>query len=141
MENVLVIILLIFLGVFLISAFKLLWIYQMPEDKWSAETIIPKLIFVSVAVMSGFISILLPLDVQQQRLTGTGLTDSYSAVYIIIVVFCVAIIPIGMMLYDILGDSAVSLGQKLPFMIMRLLFISGLFFAIVGLMFAFLNTC
>jgi len=141
MEGVLVVILIIFLAVFMLSAFKMLWIYQMPEDKWSVETIIPKLVFVFVIVLSGFITILLPLDVREQRTTGTGLTDSYSAVYIIIVVFCIAVIPLAMMLYEALGDAAVGLGQKLPFMILRLILFAGFFFGLVGLMFAFFNTC
>ena len=113
----------------------------MPEDKWSAETIIPKLVFVCVCVLSGFITVLLPLDVREERATGTGLTDSWSSVYIIIVVFCTAVIPLAMNLYDALGDAAVSLGQKIPFMIFRLIITAGCFFFVVGLMYAYLNTC
>ena len=140
MELILILILIIFLVVFLVIGLKMLWVYQMPEDAWSWSSFIPKVIFVSVIAISGFVTILLPLDVREERATGTGLTYSWSTVFIIIVLVVTVVIPLAMMVYEASGDLAVSFGQKVPFMLLKLFLILAVCGTVVGIMYTFYNT-
>jgi LMBR1 domain-containing protein 1 len=139
MEGVLVFILTMFLVAFLLSGLKVIWMYEMPEDAMNVAALFPKLVFLCSMTLAGFVTILLPLDVRQEKSTGTGLTYSWSTVYIMIIVFVSVLIPLAMMIYEAAGDEAVSLGQSIPFLMLKLLSFGIFFGLIIGFMYAYYN--
>jgi len=139
MELFLIIVLSVFTVVFLMVALKMLWIYEQPEDTWRCGTLLPKLMFMISITLACMMALVLPLDVENVKQTGTGLEDMWSTLYTTVLVVGCAGIPFAAFYYEAVDDIGLGKGSRLPFLLMRLLVLLVFVAVIIGLLYSFLN--
>lgn len=140
MELFLIIVLVVFLLVFMMVAVKMLWTFEQPEDDWRCGTIVPKVTFILAITVAFMMTLVLPLDVENMRVTGEGLPDMWSALYITILVFSVIVIPLASFIYEASDDIALGSGSRIRFLMMRFFILITFVVVTVGLLYFFLNT-
>jgi LMBR1 domain-containing protein 1 len=139
MELFLIIVLSVFTAVFLMVGLKMLWIYEQPEDTWRCGTVLPKIMFMISITLACMMALVLPLDVENVKQTGTGLEDMWSALYTTVLVVGCAGIPFAAFYYEAVDDIGLGKGSRLPFLLMRLLVLLVFVAVIIGLLYSFLN--
>jgi LMBR1 domain-containing protein 1 len=139
MELFLVIVLIVFIFVFMMVGLKMLWIYEQPEDNWRCGTILPKLTFMISITLACLMALILPLDVENERETGKGLEDMWSALYTIVLVVGAAGIPLAAFYYEAMDDIGLGKGSRLPFLLLRLLMLVVFVVVIVALLYSYAN--